>query len=274
MAVRFGKAVKLGGIAAAAGAAGYLAGRKRGSAERKALKKESRIDSLTKLYNRTHFDEQVANFVKASSRDGPLSMIMVDVDELKFQNDAFGHAKGDGLLKTVGGVLQKSGRAGDVHFRLGGDEFAMLLPNTDAKGAKVVEGKIHENLAAIRGNYVRASTGSHTINVSGRLSAEQAKALSNTLLEEADERMKPMKALRKAAIEHALQAENGTSSALNRFVATVNGNAALRRHVSEIAPKEGGDYLRGVFMDKWRRIAKLRGTDYFDAYLKAHRARP
>ena len=85
-------------------------------------------DSLTDLYNRAYFLEELKrlNF----PRYFPLSIVSIDINGLKFVNDTFGHGEGDKLLKHLAAILKKISRKGDILARVGGDEFAVVLPAT------------------------------------------------------------------------------------------------------------------------------------------------
>ncbi|KLU62404.1 diguanylate cyclase DosC [Peptococcaceae bacterium CEB3] len=85
-------------------------------------------DPLTKLFNRQEFDRVYQNIVHSSKHGSkPFGLIMVDVNELKFVNDTYGHPAGDQLLIQTGRILQACVREQDSVFRLGGDEFVLIV---------------------------------------------------------------------------------------------------------------------------------------------------
>lgn len=88
----------------------------------------SRTDSLTGLFNRRAFFEEIARRFHRLSRDGrPAALIYVDLDNFKWVNDVHGHQTGDQALLAVRDLLQKQTRPTDLVARLGGDEFAIWL---------------------------------------------------------------------------------------------------------------------------------------------------
>jgi diguanylate cyclase (GGDEF)-like protein len=112
------------------------------------LKYLSFHDKLTGLYNRAYFEEELVRL--NTSRDLPLSIIIGDVNSLKLLNDAFGHSKGDILLKEITKVLKNTCRAEDIIARWGGDEFALLLPRTTQDiAARIIE-RIQEKCRRIK----------------------------------------------------------------------------------------------------------------------------
>ena len=93
-------------------------------------------DALTGLGNHRAFQEEFEALLDSSRRyGGPLSLVLIDLDEFKMVNDSAGHAVGDDLLAEVGRILRRTTRQADRAYRIGGDEFALLLPQTDAEGA-------------------------------------------------------------------------------------------------------------------------------------------
>ncbi len=85
-------------------------------------------DSLTGLYNRIYFEEEMSRIEK--TRHGTTGILACDVDGLKLVNDTLGHDQGDRLLAAAARVIRDSFREGDLVARIGGDEFAVILPNT------------------------------------------------------------------------------------------------------------------------------------------------
>jgi diguanylate cyclase (GGDEF)-like protein len=83
----------------------------------------SRHDTLTELYNRYHFREELQSLL-ASGRE--FAVLWIDLDGFKRINDTLGQPVGDALLKTVAKRLRGATRRSDVLARLGGDEFALI----------------------------------------------------------------------------------------------------------------------------------------------------
>ncbi len=95
-------------------------------------------DSLTGLYNKNYFEEELSRL--DTKRQLPISLIMGDINGLKLINDAFGHGMGDGALKKAAEIMTDSFREEDIISRTGGDEFIVLLPKTTEETAqKIVE---------------------------------------------------------------------------------------------------------------------------------------
>lgn len=99
---------------------------------------ESRVatDTLTGLWNRSHFDYAVERELDRSMRyKEPLSLVLFDIDHFKYINDDFGHQVGDKVLRELSLVANAAIRSADALFRWGGEEFAILVTATGYRGA-------------------------------------------------------------------------------------------------------------------------------------------
>jgi len=112
-------------------------------------------DSLTGLYNRRFFEEEMNRL--DNPRNYPITIAMGDINGLKLVNDAFGHKAGDQLLTNIGTLLKKHCRANDIAARWGGDEFTLLLPNTTADRAEVLINRIQEKIKNVFFEYGKIS---------------------------------------------------------------------------------------------------------------------
>jgi diguanylate cyclase (GGDEF)-like protein len=108
-------------------------------------------DGLTGLCNHRTFYEHLADeFARAQRYGVPLSLLMLDIDDFKRFNDAYGHPVGDAVLAAVGGVLRSQMRNNiDFAARYGGEEFAVLLPNTPRLGAEVVGERLSREVSKL-----------------------------------------------------------------------------------------------------------------------------
>lgn len=98
-----------------------------------ALKVLSEVDSLTGIYNRQGFNQQLEFVFTEFQREGnSFSILFFDLDKFKYVNDHFGHDYGDQLLKILAMRLKHNLKKGDIIARLGGDEFVVILPNLSA----------------------------------------------------------------------------------------------------------------------------------------------
>lgn len=110
---------------------GYLLGRQ---ADWLAMLSET--DALTGLPNaRAFFDRLNAEVARVRRYREPLSLLLVDVDDLKGINDRHGHHAGDTAIRALADVIRSELRETDFGARWGGDEFAVLAPNTSTNAA-------------------------------------------------------------------------------------------------------------------------------------------
>ena len=89
-------------------------------------------DSLTGLFNRNYFQQELERTVARVARSGSdCALFYIDLDQFKYINDTLGHAAGDRLLIDIAALLASHVRDGDLLARFGGDEFTLLLYNID-----------------------------------------------------------------------------------------------------------------------------------------------
>lgn len=98
-------------------------------------------DSLTGLYNRHRFQEELGQMLAEAERHNSHgALLFFDLDEFKYINDTFGHRAGDAMLIRVAGEVSALIRRNEIFSRIGGDEFALLMPDsTEQEAARLAE---------------------------------------------------------------------------------------------------------------------------------------
>jgi diguanylate cyclase (GGDEF)-like protein/PAS domain S-box-containing protein len=118
-------------------------------------------DSLTGVANRRMFDTVYpVQWAKARDTGHPLSLVIVDIDYFKQYNDHYGHVQGDECLRRVAQALDTAAsHPGNLCARLGGEEFVLLLPGTDAEGARIKAERCRKLLAQEEIPHARSGAG-------------------------------------------------------------------------------------------------------------------
>ena len=112
------------------------------------IQRQATTDGLTGLVNHKTFYEILEKELWRSRRyGGQISLIMVDVDNLKKINDAYGHRAGDKVIREISRRIKECIRQIDTAARYGGDEFAVILPNTLLSDASVVAQRMVDAVA-------------------------------------------------------------------------------------------------------------------------------
>jgi diguanylate cyclase (GGDEF)-like protein len=126
------------------------------------LKIESEIDELTKLFNYRTFNSISKKLLNQAKRfNWKVSVLMIDVDNLKATNDQYGHEIGNLLLTNIAQCLVSVLRDGDIAARYGGDEFVVFLTNCEQNdGVKIAERIVNEfqsSQVRYHGEYIKLS---------------------------------------------------------------------------------------------------------------------
>ena len=112
------------------------------------IQHQATTDGLTGLVNHKTFYEILEKELWRSRRyGGQISVIMVDVDNLKKTNDTYGHRAGDKVIKEISRKIKECIRQIDTAARYGGDEFAVILPNTALGDATIVAQRMVASVA-------------------------------------------------------------------------------------------------------------------------------
>jgi two-component system cell cycle response regulator len=146
------------------------------------------IDGLTQVHVKRYLLESLdKELIRARRHVRDLSFLMLDIDHFKKINDLHGHLAGDYVLKEVARLIQQRIRRDEVLARYGGEEFAIILPETNADGARALaEGlreKIEQSRFIFQGEVIRV-----TISIGGSVLPEGDRS-STDLIQRADEKL-------------------------------------------------------------------------------------
>ncbi len=154
------------------------------------------IDSLTGLYNRLYFagendaygtDSALTDEINLAKRNGPVSLILLDIDHFKQVNDTYGHFKGDEVLQAVARKLQEIARDTDSIYRWGGEEIAITAFNTTTQEAAILAERIIESFQIpTAGLNISVSMGISTYDKNDTRFSEDPHSIALQIFEEAD----------------------------------------------------------------------------------------
>ena len=118
-------------------------------------------DHLSGLANRRQFERQLEREIARTDRYGhPFSLLMLDIDQFKKVNDAFGHEAGDEAIRRLAKTLQEGIRGIDLAARIGGEEFALILTETALDRATEVAERLRLAIKAVQIPRIGAITAS------------------------------------------------------------------------------------------------------------------
>jgi len=184
------------------------------------LERQAAIDPLTGLVTRRVLDEAASSALTGAASAEGTALILIDVDNFKAINDAYGHPGGDEVLIQLAQVLIKGSRSTDVVSRLGGDEIALLLPGCSAD---VLTARAEQILSEIRARHFVVPDGRRvTVTVSGGLAHAPTDAVDlRTMYAAADKALYQAKELGRNQI-HAARSAAGRSPIVQSTVETVD----------------------------------------------------
>lgn len=157
----------------------------------KQLKDDAHQDSLTKLWNRRKFQEDLDKSIAYNSRYARTSaLLFIDLNHFKEINDSLGHLAGDFVLQHIAEILKGQCRINDEVYRLGGDEFVIIMQEITAQitqtKATSIEYAIAKTPCLYNGQEICLSASIGTSLVNGNESKEN-------ILETADKQMYKVK---------------------------------------------------------------------------------
>jgi len=152
------------------------------------LKFMSLHDPMTKLYNRTYFEDAIKRY--ESNRFDPIGIIVADIDGLKAINDTYGHMVGDMAIVAAAEVLTSKFRNSDIIARIGGDEFVVFFPNCSQEGWNHIMSRIDEKICKVIQEKINVSI---SFGYSYRVDSNRSLV---ELFKEADDRMYEQKKTR------------------------------------------------------------------------------
>lgn len=150
------------------------------------LRTAVRIDALTQIANRAHFDERLPEEFDRLRRYGePFSLILIDIDHFKNINDSYGHQTGDNLLQSLAKIFKATLRSSDFVARYGGEEFAMIVVKSGEAMARGVAGELRRT---VESTAFKARDGSRiAVTISAGVAEARADDAPAGLIQRADE---------------------------------------------------------------------------------------
>ena len=153
--------------------------------------KDALYDSLTGLYNRRYFDDELDALLES----GNFSLLLLDLDHFKKINDNHGHLLGDLVLKSVARKLQTGCRDGARAFRYGGEEFAILLPDSNLTKARQIADVMRRSIEKMNVKDRRTGVVLDGITASVGVAQVQKNMGALELIEQADKQLYEAKRL-------------------------------------------------------------------------------
>jgi len=134
--------------------------------DKKELEYISTHDTLTGIYNRAYFKDELARKIKSAKRyNHQFGFIMLDIDHFKSVNDTYGHQVGDEVLKTMSNSIETHIREDDTFARWGGEEFVIIANGSNEDDLKLLVEKLQKEIAKNSFSPVPSVTSSFGITI-------------------------------------------------------------------------------------------------------------
>ncbi len=151
------------------------------------LRVQAVTDELTGLFNRRYLDNRLDAEQSRAARNGhALSVLMLDLDDFKGVNDAYGHHSGDEVLREIARLLRRTVRTEDIVARYGGEEFCIILPEIAVDQAVTVAERIRKQVAETE---LTVDQGVAAVRASIGISGSRPEDTDTTLVTRADRAM-------------------------------------------------------------------------------------
>ncbi len=154
--------------------------------------KAALFDSLSGLYNRRAFDDDLASLVQAEQT---LSLIFLDIDHFKVFNDEYGHLFGDNVIRAIAKRLQSTCQAGITAYRYGGEEFALLVPHKSLRVARQFAEMLRTSIEKLNVKDRRTSEQVSSITASFGVAEKMPNDTPEAIVERADRKLYEAKKL-------------------------------------------------------------------------------
>ncbi|EGA71248.1 GGDEF family protein [Vibrio sinaloensis DSM 21326] len=152
-------------------------------AELAEVQQDALFDSLTSLYNRRSFDNDITTLCQSGQK---MCLILADIDHFKGYNDNFGHLFGDAVIKGIAKRLHINARDGVHAYRFGGEEFALIVPNKQLRIARQYADSLRRSIEKLSIKDKRSGKQVGNITASFGVAELQPDESPESLIERAD----------------------------------------------------------------------------------------
>jgi diguanylate cyclase (GGDEF)-like protein len=161
-------------------------------------------DGLTGCINRTTADTLLEHTLQRAARQREtVALVLLDIDHFKQVNDRYGHHAGDIVLQRFAETVRSRLRASDIFCRLGGEEFGIILPATDAPGARRLAEEVRVAVAAMQVRTPRHAEVTLSISAGVAVAIPDVRTTVERMLARADEALYRAKHAGRNRVEQA-----------------------------------------------------------------------